>query len=896
MFWKSSLLITVTLSLYATPPILLPLGDSVVPNDVSYYKHKLSTKDIELIYSQENLPFAKKSASLEASLNSEYEKIYDWKFDEKLYVGIISSHNQIANGFSTQWPNNRQINYIGGAQEIDYFTTTSWLETLLYHETAHNYQINVKANPLSQNLHTLFGNGIVLLPLPLILPNVAINPFLLEGNAVLNESWHNNGGRLYSGRLQAETILQAQAGALKPEYLYNRKLAFPYGEIPYIQGGFYALYMAQKYGLERVNRFFKINSEYIWWPFFTNEVMQRSVGVDFEKSIAAFEESQKVLAKKFQVLEMEKMFHSQFFYPFSKSNERIYFLINESGRERPEALSLHTKSRKVLREKGSFSGGKLFFVDTQLYTQSSAKVSATQILQGLYDRNKFLKEGSGGRVVQTYLSDGTMLYFDVASSFDEAQLFVGQEFYAKVNSSVVVDKDDNIYYFKQNKKRRTLYKNREALFSYEGFYGIVSDIDAEGAIYFIANSELGSTLYCYKDAKVTRVSMADNIVAAKLLSAKELFVGAIGESEYYYGTIKIEHRDATPYVKKLFFEEKAYYGKKVLQEEPNIDLSEPYNALFDMHYSGTNVAFAYDEYIGVMGSLNALFADPLSQNSANIFLAKESSDVTIAGVGYSSREYLLALDTTLYGVVDKGLKESVREYGIAIGLTLPLYEKGYYFSNIALHYFQDYDTLKREPLSLSASFGRSEQFGVSFYKNYEQKALVYGVSERRDTLYGAAYSLTHDIVWEIYAGMKAKYSQSSSNTFKEQRGVKLSTYLYQEDMDPSVIDMPSFEGDAYVKEAYYGELNLAKVFNISAYYFTFPLSLQREALYVKYRHYNIQDFQRNSHKVDEVYYGLTLSSVVLNSFTLPVSLEYITNNADFIEEKGKFRLSLALSF
>ncbi len=46
-----------------------------------------------------------------------------------------------------------------------------------------------------------------------------INPFLLEGNAVLNESRFNNGGRLYSGYALAELIEMVNANRIKANLL-----------------------------------------------------------------------------------------------------------------------------------------------------------------------------------------------------------------------------------------------------------------------------------------------------------------------------------------------------------------------------------------------------------------------------------------------------------------------------------------------------------------------------------------------------------------------------------------------------------------------------------------------------------------------------------------------------
>ena len=116
------------------------------------------------------------------------------------------------------------------------------------------------------------------------------------------------------------------------------------------------------------------------------------------------------------------------------------------------------------------------------------------------------------------------------------------------------------------------------------------------------------------------------------------------------------------------------------------------------------------------------------------------------------------------------------------------------------------------------------------------------------------------------------------------------------DRDPSTVSMPSLDSAVYVKEASFVELNAAKVINLSAYFFTFPLSLQRESIYAKYRYYDITQYGGLKHNVNEATVGLTFNTVVLNSFSFPVSLEYIYNDADFIQYEGKFRFLLGASF
>jgi len=91
-----------------------------------------------------------------------------------------------------------------------------------------------------------------------------------------------------------------------------------------------------------------------------------------------------------------------------------------------------------------------------------------------------------------------------------------------------------------------------------------------------------------------------------------------------------------------------------------------------------------------------------------------------------------------------------------------------------------------------------------------------------------------------------------------------------------------------------GEVSLAKVFDASLYSFSFPLSLQREAIYAKQRIYNI-DF---SNTLNKTYYetivGTEFDLVFLNKFEIPLSLEWV-HNKDVIEE-DRVKVLLGSSF
>jgi len=874
------------------------VGGSVVPSDETYYKH--TQGNVEIIYTKEHENFAEHVLKLEPALHNQYENFYAWVLDEKLSVGLISNNNQIANGFSTQMPNNRQINYVGGTAFIDYFTTTSWLDTLLYHETAHNYQVNVKDSAISQSLHNLFGNGSFFIP-TFIVPNYTENAFMLEGNAVLNESWHGNGGRLYSGRFKAQTILQAKAGKINPGEVYNSKIEFPYGEIVYIQGGFYNYYMAQKYGLKNINSYFKYHSQDWYWPFFTNASMGQATGIDFEDSLREF--ANEYASKDVLMAQGELIASSQFFNSINSDAQEIYFLTNESGRRASELVKIDKETKKITKNRDSWSPGKLIKDNSNYYTQSSANISATKIMQGLYDSTKSIKDDTASKMVQGYLSDSRMVYFDVALSYSQAQLFVGDEFYAQVNSSVYIDTNDKLYYFVQKDKTRTLFRDKTPLFSIQGFYSIVSDVDSTGGIYFIANSKNGSSLYLFKDEKISRVSRADNIVEAKLINDDEVLLAAISDKDYYYVISELEDIQESPFDVKLYFEDNDYYANidnnKDMKTQ-SLDDTPEYNSLFDMRYSGTDFMIGSGVNNSLIGTLNLKFADPLTQNAFNIFANRDENNTTIAGAGYQSALSILSYGVSLYKVVDNN-NFDIRDSGVLAYAELPLYKAGYTHGKAKLSYYQDYDTFDREPLSFELSLYKMEHFGVSMYENYMNYISAYMTKDRDDYIYGAKYSFKHDIAHEFYFSFDAKYSATSSvitgvEAYVQKRGVKVSQTSFSADLDPSLIDMRSISENTYLRNAAYVDVGLAKVLNFSSYWFTFPISLQRESVYAKYKYFALEDFRDEVYNVAEVTAGFSASVVLFNNLALPFSFEYIYNDTFFATDKTQFFFSIGSSF
>jgi hypothetical protein len=873
----------------------------VVAHDQKYFT--AGVRNCELIYTKQNLPFAREAAAVEARLQPRYEATYGYTMDETLYVGLISDYNQIANGFSTPYPNNRQINYGGGVLDVDYFSAVSWLKTLLYHETAHNYQDNAKESTVSQSLHAVLGNGAFYLPW-FTLPNITESSFLLEGNAVLNESWHGNGGRLYSGRFKAATLQQARAGLLTPERVFNDNYFFLYGSHFYTLGGFYQYDLAQQYGLNRVNAYWKAHSLQWYWPFMTNRATKAAVGADFDTTFAAWRERMEAEARKMVQVEGNALASTQFYTPMNADERAVYFTVNPTGRTFPELVVYDKADGNVTRTRGSYIAGKVVRLpDGGFATQGSAHTSPWRIYEGLYDRDAVIIDGTRSKVVEGYLRDGTPVYFDVPSSFDQPQLYVGNTFYARVNSSVFIDRDDNLYYFVQGRgKTRTLYRNKTPLFSIEGYYGSVSGVDRRGAVYFIANTPHGTGLFRYYRGRLSRAHPADTIFDARLIDDTHALAAVMEADAYVYKIISLTDIDEAPYEVRLFVEDKPFYHEAdtaVPSERPDVGLEHPYHALTAMNYSGTDIFIGGDTDAGLVYNLAVNFADPLTQNALSAFLVRNLNNYTLGGASYGNKQSFLQYTVSAYGVIERPKDEHSRDYGLVVRTVLPFLRHGRYAASLRANYYQDYENNSREPLSAALELLRSEQYGVSLFPNLLLSITPYAASDRGDTALGGETAFAYGLPYELYAGLDGKYSRSDAAAPAGGRGVKMtrnSNSVFV-DGDPTIVVMPSLRGTAYVKNAAKGSAGLKKVLNLSAYYFTFPLSLRREALYAAYHRYDVEPFGAFGRLyANEANAGLLLDTYWFNRLAIPITLDYYYNDNTLLAERHLVRFSFGLNF
>ena len=882
---------------------------SVVPQDKPYFTQDVG--DTRIIYTQDNQEHAEYAAGFETILQPLYEKTFGYQMDTPLSVGLMSSHNQIANGFSTQFPTNRQVNYMGGAQIPDYFSSSSWLDTLLLHETAHNYQTNVKDNPISKGMYSVFRNGGFLLPFfPATSPNIFESSFILEGNAVLNESWHGRGGRLYSGRYRAMNHVFAKAGYLTKERLYNQTMNFPYGESHYVFGSHYQYYLAKTYGLDATNAYFKYRSKNWYFPFMVNAPTRQAFGVNFDTSFAAWVNEIQAESQSIKLVEGQVLARSKFYSDMNTQDGKVLFLAMDKGVRAPELFQYQKQQKTLSHDTRTLALGRVFLVDDEYYTINGRHTSPWRITQGLFDESAIIKSGTQGKIIQGYLSDGRAVYFDSAKSFVSPQLYVGDEFYGSVHSSVLVH-NDHLYYFLQDGNERILYRDKQPLYSLKGFYSIVADVDNTGAVYFIANSKMGSSLYKVDRGSVSRVLDADNVVAAKLAGDNQVIVEAISPDDYYYALTDLSALDESPYVVQYMWDNPAhplYSVTKTFDDVQSYTFDEPeeYSFYNNVNYTSGNFFAGKNDNGDSTYNLFATFSDPLAYHTLTFKAQKDADQSTLVGGRYSNNQYFLLFGLDAFYVADNGLEEfshliETRDYGVAADLKLPFLKTGYWSGQFQAGYYQDYINIDREPLSVSMNISRAQAFGNSFYYNSLAYLDVFNTQDRSDKINGASFRLSTDLPAEFYLGASGKYSQSNHEaSAQERRGVELEKSISFVGNDPSGFLIPSLVNDVYAKEVTFGEVNVSKVFNLSAYFFTFPLSLQRESVSLAYRHYDIQGVSglgaNDGVKINQAAVKLSFDTTLMNNYVVRFAIEATHNDDDTITDSDllSFRIEVPL--
>ena len=472
------------------------------------------------------------------------------------------------------------------------------------------------------------------------------------------------------------------------------------------------------------------------------------------------------------------LFESEQCTPFNQSKDEIFFLTSDF-KSTPALRRFDKKSQKWTHQKIDLPLGKVFKINNEYYSRSSEYTAPNTIHYSLFSKGLKNNKTFDSKYVTDIRGD-SVLYIDAKNNLESFKLYLNDKFYAKVHSSALLDKNGNIYYFKQKDSRRTLYKNKSPLFSYKGYYGKLLEIDSKGSIYFIGASRFGSSIYRYRSGKISRASSSDTVIQAQKINNKEFIVCEVTPYKYEYKTAphiitnerpvfyKYHFKKTRPSFAKRPADQKTKKRNAVkIKSNESSQISKqkssgykPYSGLKKLRFAGGN-AFGLSTglYSSLGGSL--IFSDYLMRHLIQVigmsffdhwwsrsdkFLWK--NPINFINLVYSNKTYRLTWNLG-YSVFDWNLfeKTHVRCSSGYLSLRYPLMKEGRWSSSFSSQHF-----VGKTALSEYSSTSEEKEDNIlyqsrgKFYTGYSQK-------------FPFNYSLSNESA-ELQVFLDHKYKQS----------------------------------------------------------------------------------------------------------------------------------------
>lgn len=197
-----------------------------------------------------------------------------------------------ANGWATPMPYNLITLYITppiGEPGFGAHPHDDWMRMLITHEYTHIVQFDM-LHGAPQVLNNIFGN--------LYFPNMWQPVWLIEGLAVYEETELTGGGRNRSpaaDMVLRMALLEDNFPSISHAANFTEK--WPAGDVPYLFGGSFTRFIAEKFGREKLA---DISIEYSGrsWPFLVSSTAYRAIGNDYPE---LWEEWKSRLARRYEV-------------------------------------------------------------------------------------------------------------------------------------------------------------------------------------------------------------------------------------------------------------------------------------------------------------------------------------------------------------------------------------------------------------------------------------------------------------------------------------------------------------------------------------------------------------------------------------------------------------------
>jgi hypothetical protein len=258
---------------------LLWVAPSRAADDPDLVWHSIETPHFRITYYSGEVEIAQHIADLGEAIHERLTPAIGWAPGERTEI-VLTDQTDSANGSATALPYNAIRLFVTAPDDLsplgDY---DDWYQELVTHEYTHILHMD-HIHGIPAIVNALVGKSLA--------PN-QVNPrWLLEGLAVFEESTRTSGGRLRSSQwnmwMRAD-ILENNVAPL--DVFSSTPRRWPQGNIWYLYGSFFMLWMAETYGEDAIRRMIDdYGGQPI--PYGMNRSVRRATGLTFEQMYPSF--------------------------------------------------------------------------------------------------------------------------------------------------------------------------------------------------------------------------------------------------------------------------------------------------------------------------------------------------------------------------------------------------------------------------------------------------------------------------------------------------------------------------------------------------------------------------------------------------------------------------------
>jgi len=258
---------------------LLCVASSHAADDPDLVWHSIETPHFRITYYSGEAEIAQHVADLGEAIHERLTPAIGWAPGERTEI-VLTDTTDSANGSATALPYNAIRLFVTAPDDLsplgDY---DDWYQELVTHEYTHILHMD-HIHGIPSIVNALVGKSMA--------PN-QVNPrWLLEGLAVFEESTRTSGGRLRSSQwnmwMRAD-VLENNVAPL--DVFSNTPKRWPQGNIWYLYGSFFMLWMAETYGEDAIRRMIDdYGGQPV--PYGINRSARRATGVTIEEMYPSF--------------------------------------------------------------------------------------------------------------------------------------------------------------------------------------------------------------------------------------------------------------------------------------------------------------------------------------------------------------------------------------------------------------------------------------------------------------------------------------------------------------------------------------------------------------------------------------------------------------------------------